>query len=720
SASFNISFTVTQATVTDYVIPTGLTAIFEQTLAQVTLPSGWAWDNPNALVGAVGQQMHSATYTRSGGFLPVTRNVTITVTQATVTDYVIPTGLTAIFGQTLAQVTLTSGWAWDNPNASVGDVGQQTHSATYTRSGGFLPVTRNVEITVTQATVTDYIIPTGLTAIFGQTLAQITLTSGWAWDNPNASVGAVGQQTHSATYTRSANFLPVTRNVTITVTHATVTDYVIPTGLTAIFEQTLAQVTLPSNWAWDNPNASVGAVGQQMHSATYTRSGGFLPVTRNVPVTVTQATVTDYIIPTGLTAEFGQTLAQVALPANWAWVTPNASVGAVGQQTHSATYTRSANFLPVTRNVTITVTSVWKMVSAGWFHSLAVTTCGQLWAWGSNEYGRTGLNTDTGLTLVPTRVGTASNWASVSAGWWHSHAVTTCGQLWAWGWNGAGATGLGIGTTTATTTPTRVGTASNWAQVSAGREHSLAVTTNGQLWAWGLNDAGRTGLGINDWSTTLVPTRVGTASNWASVSAGDEHSLAVTTNGQLYAWGLNTHGRTGLGISGVGSSTNVPTRVGFASNWASVSAGYIHSHAVTTCGQLWAWGSNANGRTGLGIGTNTTTTTPTRVGNASNWASVSAGASHSLAVTTNGQLWAWGRNEHGRTGLGIDNSWSNTLVPTRVGFASNWASVSAGWEHSHAITTTGQLWAWGWNSSGRTGLGTTTGNTIVPTRVGGN
>ncbi|MCL2293948.1 MAG: hypothetical protein FWC36_03680, partial [Spirochaetes bacterium] len=571
----------------------------------------------------------------------------------------------------------------------------------------------NISFTVTQATVTDYVIPTGLTAIFEQTLAQVTLPANWAWDNPNALVGAVGQRTHSATYTRSGGFLPVTRNVEITVTQATVTDYIIPTGLTAEFEQTLTQVTLPANWAWDNPNALVGAVGQQTHSATYTRSANFLPVTRNVTITVTQATVTDYIIPTGLTAIFEQTLTQVALPANWAWDNPNALVGAVGEQTHSATYTRSANFLPVTRNLIVTVTPVWKIVSAGTWHSLAITTCGQLWAWGSNEHGRTGLGTTAGYTIVPTRVGTASNWASVSVFWGHSHAVTTCGQLWAWGWNDSGRTGLGT-TAGNTLVPTRVGIASNWASVSAAGA-SFAVTTCGQLWAWGNNANGRTGLNTTTGST-IVPTRVGTASNWASVSAGGSHSHAVTTCGQLWAWGWNIWGATGLGISG-NTNTTVPTRVGTASNWASVYAGSVHSLAVTTNGELWAWGNNEHGRTGLNTDTGLTLV-PTRVGFASNWASVSALLHHSLAVTTNGELWALGSNEWGQTGLGTTAG--NTLVPTRVGTASNWASVSAGSMHSHAVTTNGQLWAWGSNSSGRTGLGETTGNTLVPTRVGGN
>ena len=349
-------------------------------------------------------------------------------------------------------------------------------------------------------------------------------------------------------------------------------------------------------------------------------------------------------------------------------------------------------------------------ISAGFEHSLAITACGQLWAWGINTYGRTGLGISTGNTLVPTRIGTATNWATIAAGSAHSLATTTCGQLWAWGDNGrGGATGIGVSFGNLLT-PTRVGTATNWASVGAGVFYSLATTTCGQLWAWGRN--GVTGLGVAS-GETIVPTRVGTATNWATIAAGQFHALATTTCGQLWSWGSNSNGRTGLGISNSGA-TLVPTRVGTATNWATVAAGRDHSLAITTSNQLWAWGSNALGMTGLGVSSGNTLI-PTRVGTATNWATIAAGQFHALATTTCGQLWAWGLNTNGRTGLGINSG--NTLVPTRVGTASNWAIISAGHQHSLGATTSGQLWAWGNNDNGRTGLGVSTGNILVPNHI---
>ena len=339
-------------------------------------------------------------------------------------------------------------------------------------------------------------------------------------------------------------------------------------------------------------------------------------------------------------------------------------------------------------------------VSAGSHHSLAVTAGGQLWSWGSNQNGITGLGTIVGNTLIPRQVGSATNWVTVSAGEGHSLAINSVGRLYAWGDNFFGITGLNTSTGN-TLVPRQVGSATNWAKISAGGLHSLGLTTCGQLWSWGSNRDGITGLGTIA-GNTLVPRQVGFGSNWASISAGGFHSLATNTAGQLYAWGSNASGKTGFGIY-LGNTLS-PRRVGLGSNWASVSAGGFHSLAVNTAGQLFAWGSNASGATGLNLTTGDRRV-PTQVGSATNWATVSAGGMHSLGVTTSGQLWSWGSNFNGRTGLGINVG--NTLLPTRIGSATNWATVSASSGHSFAINQNNNLWSWGSNLNGQLGDGST-------------
>jgi hypothetical protein len=84
-----------------------------------------------------------------------------------------------------------------------------------------------------------------------------------------------------------------------------------------------------------------------------------------------------------------------------------------------------------------------------------------------------------------------------------------------------------------------------WPAIAAGGYHSVALRSDGSLWAWGDNIFGQLGLG--DTSDRNVPTRVGTANDWVAASAGGYHSLALKKDGSLWAWGWNHFGQLGLG-----------------------------------------------------------------------------------------------------------------------------------------------------------------------------
>ena len=349
------------------------------------------------------------------------------------------------------------------------------------------------------------------------------------------------------------------------------------------------------------------------------------------------------------------------------------------------------------------------------FEAQAATTSvpQEMYVWGLNDRGQTGLGIDRGNVLTPARLRVNADWKEMSAGPQHSLAINSAGELYAWGENTNGKTGLGtdVGNTLV---PTRVGTASNWIQVSAGPQHSLALNDLGEMYSWGINARGETGLGT-DVGNTLVPTRVGTASDWTQISAASMFSQAINSAGELYAWGSNTNGRTGFGVTS--GTTLLPTRVGTASNWVSL-ASTVHSRmtfAINTSGELYAWGHNVDGATGLGLSTGNTTV-PTRVGTASNWTQVAAGYFHGLAINSAGELYSWGRNDHGRTGLGTEEG--GTLTPVRVGTASNWTGVACGTSSSYAINSLGELYSWGDNFRGATGQGISGGNTLLPAQIG--
>lgn len=340
-----------------------------------------------------------------------------------------------------------------------------------------------------------------------------------------------------------------------------------------------------------------------------------------------------------------------------------------------------------------TETGCWQSVKSGNSHSIGLKIDGTLWTWGDNINGQLGDGTNTDK-LRPVQIGT-SNWTKISAGPSCSAAIRADGTLWTWGHNAYGQ--LGDGTTIMRNTPAQVGTATDWVNIAIGASHMVAVKSNGTLWAWGTNNNGQLGDGSTVDKT--VPVQIGTATDWLSVASRANHTLAIKTDGTLWTWGDNSTGQLGDGTLIAKTS---PVQIGTDTNWKVIDGGRSHSVGIKTDGTLWTWGDNKWGQ--LGDGTAISKTTPTQVGTDVNWKSISTNyIGSSIALKTNGSLWAWGHNSSGQLGDGTE---THRYAPVNMMTTTDWQSITAGGQNTFAINTKGFLVGCGYNLWGALGDGT--------------
>jgi alpha-tubulin suppressor-like RCC1 family protein len=245
-------------------------------------------------------------------------------------------------------------------------------------------------------------------------------------------------------------------------------------------------------------------------------------------------------------------------------------------------------------------------VAAGSDHSLALRTDGTVWTWGQNWYGQLG-NGSYDRALVPTQVPGVIGATAVAAGGYHSLAVTGGGTVFAWGRNSAGQ--LGNGRTTSSPIPVSVTGLTGVTAVAASWTHSLALKSDGTVWAWGANESGQLGDETTDPRTEPVQVHGLSEVRVIAIAAGDDFSLALDDDGGVWAWGTNGWGQLGIGTTSNYEST--PVKVATTDAIASIAAGQQHSLALATDGSLLVWGRNNHGQ--LGDGTTNGRLTPGRL-----------------------------------------------------------------------------------------------------------
>jgi alpha-tubulin suppressor-like RCC1 family protein len=356
----------------------------------------------------------------------------------------------------------------------------------------------------------------------------------------------------------------------------------------------------------------------------------------------------------------------------------------------------------------------WRMVSAGGSHTCGILSNDRLYCWGDNTDGQIGRNTGNPFYDKPVEVG-GGRWTTVSAGGDSTCALRPTHRLFCWGDDGSGQVGDG-GTNTDRLVPTQVaGGHTDWTAVQTAGDHTCGRRSNGRLYCWGGDGFGE--LGDNPtFAQRSVPTPVaGGATNWTSVTVGEDHSCGRRTNGRLYCWGGDSYGTLGDGAGETTSGTPRLVAGGFT-DWTVVDAGGFTTCARRANARLYCWGSDYAGNVGDGGTMDTDRFVPTLVsgGNVS-WASVSAGYYHACGRRSTGRILCWGDNGNGQLGDGQDNSDKSAPV-TLFGDPSNWTLLSAGNAHTCARKTTGTLWCWGANAHHQLGIGGTNGES-APARV---
>jgi alpha-tubulin suppressor-like RCC1 family protein len=310
----------------------------------------------------------------------------------------------------------------------------------------------------------------------------------------------------------------------------------------------------------------------------------------------------------------------------------------------------------------VTVTSI----RAGCYHSVALTKAGALLAWGSNASGQLGDGSfKRRNTPVSVRLPKGTKISAVRAGCQDTIALTRTGTVLAWGMGLGGA--LGNGQTRNSAVPVQVSLpqGTKVKAISAGCAHNLALTTAGAVYAWGSNEFGQLGDGTHRNRHKPVRVKLPAGVTATSVTAGCSDSFALTNDG-LFAWGVNAHGQLGTGDL---KSHDSPVLIAFLFRGAgpgsitSVFAGCDDTYALFSKGGVLAWGSDDHGQ--LGDGGNSTQVKPVGVmlPTTIKVKAISAGCSNGYALSTAGQVFAWGLG--GQGGLG-DASDSDAPVPVAV------------------------------------------------------
>ncbi|MCA2217791.1 RCC1 domain-containing protein [Jidongwangia harbinensis] len=366
-------------------------------------------------------------------------------------------------------------------------------------------------------------------------------------------------------------------------------------------------------------------------------------------------------------------------------------------------------------------------VGAG--HTCAIVLYAHLWCWGANDRAQLGVG---GVTAAPGPVRTSATgrlrdkvFLGVAAGREHTCAVAfDPGGFGAYCWGGNDDGQIGDGGTARRTRPVEV--AADVVAVAAGDAHTCALSLELTVSCWGANDVGQLGVGVTG-ASDPTPQEVPGLTDVVALSANENNTCALRSDGGAWCWGSDTHGQLGNGGGASGTAVPTPTAVttaGIAGGFMQISVGRRHVCALQTSarlsGRAYCWGEDGAGQLGNGTAA-PDRSRPGPVAGDRGYVSVSAGGDATCATTATGQGYCWGANPDGQLGTGnpaghaapalVDLGGVEVPAPVRLLFGVRRSMVTQivlGAAHGCAADVVSAVYCTGRNDTGQLGDGTTT------------
>lgn len=314
------------------------------------------------------------------------------------------------------------------------------------------------------------------------------------------------------------------------------------------------------------------------------------------------------------------------------------------------------------------------------------------------------------------------DFAQISAGQDHTCGLTTGQVAVCWGtggrysWLGLPDSGLVV------SGPVAVQGAPPLVSVSAGREYSCGLTSAGTAYCWGSNGFDQLGIGHRDFQAHL-PTAVAGGLTFASIVPGETVTCGITTAGAAYCWGADEYGQVGHGGSGASVGDSVPLAVAGGLTFRAISPGLSSTCGIAADSTAYCWGLNAVGEVGVfplpaacdTLRGNPYCSVPVQVSNSLKFISIAVSTQYACGVVASGAAYCWGQNHLGSLG---DSTLTVDSVPGLVIGGHSFVSLTTGYDHACGLTSAGQAWCWGSGGFGELGNGSTS-NSALPQIVSG-